>query len=61
MTASNAAKLAALLTLTALVAAGCGKKGDLDIPRSEPIVENPDGTEEPERKDRRFFLDPLIQ
>ncbi|MDA4845812.1 hypothetical protein [Hoeflea poritis] len=61
MTVSNAAKLAALLSLTALVAAGCGKKSDLDIPRSEPVIENTDGNEEPERKDRRFILDPLIQ
>ncbi|WP_136658402.1 lipoprotein [Nitratireductor sp. XY-223] len=61
MTAKTAAKLATLAALTALAVSGCGRKGDLEIPRSEPVVENPDGTEEPERKDRRFILDPLIQ
>ncbi|WP_419906677.1 lipoprotein [Hoeflea sp.] len=60
MTALNAAKLATLFVLTALVVAGCGRKGQLEVPRSQPVVEDSDGNEEQEREDRRFVLDPLI-
>ncbi|MEX3011419.1 lipoprotein [Hoeflea sp. TYP-13] len=61
MTAMNVAKAATLFMLTALLVAGCGRKGDLEIPSSQPVAENPDDTEQQPKKERRFILDPLIQ
>ena len=62
MTVTKISRAAALLALIALLAAGCGRKGALDVPPSPYAVENPDGKEEKEEEeDRPFFLDALIQ
>ena len=60
MNATSAAKAAMFLILIGLVAAGCGRKGPLEVPPPRDMVEDPDEKEKtvPER---RFILDPLIQ
>ena len=63
MTAISVTRTVAFLALIALLVAGCGRKGALEVPNSRPAVENQDGTEsdeEPE-EDRRFILDALIE
>lgn len=62
MTATSITRTVVLSALIAMLVAGCGRKGDLEVPSSRPVIENPDGTqqeEEPE-EDRPFFLDRLI-
>ncbi|MCY6383643.1 LPS translocon maturation chaperone LptM [Hoeflea prorocentri] len=61
MNATSAVKAAMFLVLIGLVAAGCGRKGPLEVPPPRGQV-----AEDPEEKDkpvpeRRFILDPLIQ
>ncbi|MCP4318684.1 MAG: hypothetical protein GY789_22485 [Hyphomicrobiales bacterium] len=61
MTATSVTKAVTLFALIALLIAGCGRKGDLEIPSSKPAVENQDGTEEEAEEDRPFILDALIK
>mgnify|MGYP001819254747 FL=1 len=64
MTVTSITRAAALFALIALLAAGCGRKGDLDVPPSPYALQNPDASEEEkerEEEDRPFFLDALIQ
>ena len=64
MTVTSITRAAALLALIAVLVAGCGRKGDLDVPPSPYAVQNPDASKEEkeqEKKDRPFFLDALIQ
>lgn len=61
MTATSVTKVVTLCALTALLIAGCGRKGDLEIPSSQPAAEKQDGTEEEADEDRPFILDALIK
>ena len=50
----------AALALAALVLAGCGRKGDLDVPGT-PVVDQNDASKKVEPvEDRPFVLDPLL-
>ncbi|MEM6464114.1 MAG: lipoprotein [Pseudomonadota bacterium] len=63
MTATTVAKTFTFFALIALIVAGCGRKGDLEVPPPRPSVDAPadaKADEEPE-EDRPFFLDRLIQ
>ena len=62
MTVTSTTRAVALLALIALLVAGCGRKGDLEVPPARGTVENPDSADkEDEEEDRPFFLDALIQ
>ncbi len=56
-----AVRVAAILMMTGLIATGCGRKGNLDIPNSQPVVQDSDEDKEPPKKDRRFILDGLLE
>jgi predicted small lipoprotein YifL len=49
----------ALLAGLSLVLAGCGRKGDLDVPGAPPTVKTEPGVK-PKVEDRPFLLDPLL-
>ena len=49
----------AVLALVAATLAGCGRKGDLDVP-GEPPAEVGKQAPKPVVEDRPFFLDPLL-
>lgn len=50
----------AALTITALTLAGCGRKGDLDVPGAAPVERGAKQDEKPQVEDRPFVLDPLL-
>jgi len=61
MTATRAAHAATIALLTALMLAGCGRKGPLDIPPPRDAAQTGDETGETPERGRRFILDPLIE
>jgi len=62
MTARNLIALLVLALFGTAILAGCGRKGELDVPgvvdsKGKPVST----TKQPPVKDRHFVLDPLIQ
>lgn len=59
------AALAALLLSVALVVSGCGRRGAPEPPPSSQVLATDEQGRvietEPEKPDKPFFLDPLIQ
>ena len=50
----------AVLALVSLVLAGCGRKGDLDVPGT-PVADQNNANKKPDPvEDRPFLLDPLL-
>jgi predicted small lipoprotein YifL len=50
----------AALALTTILLAGCGRKGDLDVPGT-PVAEQNSATQKKAPvEDRKFILDPLL-
>jgi predicted small lipoprotein YifL len=59
MTRSLISPLVAV-ALATLMLAGCGRKGDLDVPGT-PVAEQNSTTQKKEPvEDRKFFLDPML-
>jgi len=50
----------AVLALAALTLAGCGRKGDLDVPGTPVADQNDAKKTAPPVEDRPFVLDPLL-
>ena len=59
MTRSLTLPLAALALATFLLA-GCGRKGDLDVPGTPVAEQNLNKQKKEPVEDRKFFLDPLL-
>ena len=49
----------ALLAGISLVLAGCGRKGDLDVPGAQPMKQSDPKAKE-KVPERPFFLDPIL-
>ena len=61
MTRIDIGRLALVLCLSATVLAGCGRKGDLDLPGgAEPVTKTVNGKKVEQVEDRPFVLDPLL-
>lgn len=61
MTRIDIGRLAFVLGLSAAVLAGCGRKGDLDLPGgAQPVYKTVDGKKVEQVEDKRFILDPLL-
>ena len=50
----------ALLALAMLILAGCGRKGDLDVPGTPAAELNSTQQKKEPVEDRKFVLDPLL-
>jgi predicted small lipoprotein YifL len=50
----------ALVLGVSLTLAGCGRKGDLDVPGSDRPAPKPVPGKKPKVEERHFFLDPLL-
>ena len=61
MTRIDIGRLALVLCLSATVLAGCGRKGDLDLPGgAKPVNKTVNGKQVEQVEDRPFVLDPLL-
>ena len=50
----------AVLALVSLALAGCGRKGDLDVPGTAAVDQNDANKKTAPVEDRPFLLDPLL-
>ncbi len=61
MTLRSLISVTMALSVVALAAAGCGRRGDLDPPSTPVEMQNKrSNTAAPKVEDKRFILDPLL-
>lgn len=61
MTRIDIGRLFFVLALSAVALAGCGRKGDLDLPGGQkPVFKTVNGKQIEQVEDQPFVLDPLL-